>query len=551
MKRRSNSRQRARKPSSPDSEGIGCDERHAELSRLRGQAEADGRLVAVLAAGGSASPEAAALLEQVRERYEQNLQRTCTLLDELLERAEAGIRELERRNRALAEANETLKYRNDRLALQLARSLGVKASTEDREDGQQQEDAKPASEKNKSAPGGGGKRGAPKGHRGRTRDVPDKVDREVVVAPAATCTCGCSHVTPLPEFDARYVEDIPPVTSEVIREIYLRGRCGNCGKVVRHPDAISKPLVVTGPGLAAHLTMMNQMGVTFRKLSAFSTRVLGIELSPSGVLGIVQRTARSLERPYGEILRHLPDQDWLNGDETGWKVMGRNGYIWCFCNADIAFFHHDYRRSAKVIEKILGEDFAGTVVCDFYAAYNCLDNTQRCLVHLLRDIRTEREILRGSKLLERFEKAVRKFIEKGLEVQAMPDGQEKEREIAKLEKRLDRLTRMKVTRGKATTLVKRIEKYRDDLIRFVSHPDVEFHNNRAERALRPLVVNRKVSFGSSTDHGARRYCVIHTIVETCKLQGIDPTDFIRRAYTSAGLDVPSLTGADPPAADAA
>lgn len=231
--------------------------------------------------------------------------------------------------------------------------------------------------------------------------------------------------------------------------------------------------------------------------------------------------------------------------------MGPNGYIWCFCNADIAFFHHDYRRSAKVIEEILGDDFAGTVVCDFYAAYNCLDNTQRCLVHLLRDIRTEREILRGSKLLERFEKAVRKFIEKGLVIQAMPDGQEKERQIVRLEKRLDRLTRMKVTKGKATTLVKRIEKYRDDLIRFVSHPDVEFHNNRAERALRPLVVNRKVSFGSSTDHGARRYCVIHTIVETCKLQGIDPTDFIRRAYASAGLDVPSLTGADPPAAAAA
>ena len=130
----------------------------------------------------------------------------------------------------------------------------------------------------------------------------------------------------------------------------------------------------------------------------------------------------------------------------------------------------------------------------------------------------------------------------------MTDGHAKERAIRKLEKRLDRLTRMKVTKGKATTLVKRIGKYRDDLIRFVTHPGVEFHNNRAERQLRPIVVNRKVSFGSNTDHGARRYCVIHTIVETCKLQGVDPIDYLRRAYTSGGLDVPSLVGADPPVA---
>lgn len=348
----------------------------------------------------------------------------------------------------------------------------------------------------------------------------------------------------------RYVEDIPPVSKEVTREIYLQGRCQHCGKVIRHPDAISKPLVVTGPNLAAHLTIMNHMGVTFRKLSVFSTRTLGIDLSPPGVLGIINRVAASLEGPYGEILSSLPGQDWLNGDETGWKVMGRNGYIWCFCSKDLAYFQHDYRRSAKVIEEILGAAFNGVVVCDFYAAYNCIDATQRCLVHLLRDIKKEREVLSGSKLLKRFEKAVKRFIENGLEVQAMPEGEAKDRAVDKLEKQLDRLTRMKVTKGKATTLVKRIQKYRDDLIRFVTHPGVEFPNNRAERQLRPIVVSRKVSFGSSTDHGARRYCIIHTIVETCKLQGIDPIEFIHRAYTPGGLDVPSLTGADPPAAAA-
>ena len=83
--------------------------------------------------------------------------------------------------------------------------------------------------------------------------------------------------------------------------------------------------------------------------------------------------------------------------------MGKSGYIWCFCNKHIAFFHHDHSRAAAVIEKILGTDFKGIVICDFYAAYNTLGKTQRCLVHLLRDIKKERDVLQSSTLLKQFE----------------------------------------------------------------------------------------------------------------------------------------------------
>jgi transposase len=215
--------------------------------------------------------------------------------------------------------------------------------------------------------------------------------------------------------------------------------------------------------------------------------------------------------------------------------------------AEKACFHiYSVYTGWLVIEKILGSDFAGTVICDFYAAYNCLKKTQRCLVHLLRDIKKEREVLSGSKLLERFDAQVKAFIEKGLEVQAMDEGPEKTKAISQMETRLNRLSTMPVTKGKATTLQKRITKYRDDLIRFVTHPDVEFHNNRAERQLRPLVICRKISFGSNTHEGALRHCIIHSIIETCKLQNQDPSEYMRRAYTLGGLDVPDICS--PPAA---
>ena len=114
--------------------------------------------------------------------------------------------------------------------------------------------------------------------------------------------------------------------------------------------------------------------------------------------------------------------------------MGIAGYIWCFCNKHLAVFHPDVSRAAAVIVKILGADFVGTVICDFYAAYNCLKKTQRCLVHLLRDLKKEREVLRGSKLLEQFDSKIKEFIEKGLQVQAMADGPEKTRSVVQVEK---------------------------------------------------------------------------------------------------------------------
>ncbi len=59
------------------------------------------------------------------------------------------------------------------------------------------------------------------------------------------------------------------------------------------------------------------------------------------------------------------------------------------------------------------EDFKGIVVCDFYAAYNVIKRTHRCLVHLLGDIKKEREVLKGSKSLEKLDRRIRDFISKG------------------------------------------------------------------------------------------------------------------------------------------
>ena len=469
----------------------------------------------------------------------------CALLQELSQRLESRNLVLEKENSGLRENNERLNYKLKRARLELRRAMGIKESCDNPDDeAGARQTPEPESEPADNRPR---RRGAPKGHRGNSRPIPERVDREEVFMPPETCDCGCGDILPGTEYDAKYIEDIPPVSIQVTRRLYLRGHCRNCGKVIRHPEAVNGPPVEIGPNLAVQLALLNQSGMSFGKLSAFSKNTLGIPLTPSGALGLVRRVTDSLTGVYADIGEYLRGQGALNGDETGWKVLGRNCYIWCFCNERVAYFHPDYRRSSEVIEEILGEDFDGVVICDFYAAYNCIDKTQRCLVHLLRDIKKEREIL-SSKLLERFDAAVRGLIDEGLKVKAMPDGDIKEKAVGKLEKQLDGIIRMPVTKGRGQTLIKRMKKYREDLIRFVTHPGIEFHNNRAERQLRPMVITRKISFGSNTDRGALRHCILNTVVETCKLQKRDPVEFLTRAYNSDGLDVPDLTANSPPAA---
>ncbi|MDP2815765.1 MAG: transposase, partial [Rectinemataceae bacterium] len=161
---------------------------------------------------------------------------------------------------------------------------------------------------------------------------------------------------------------------------YRRGVCTKCGKEIRHPEAAG-PVVEIGANLAAHLAMLRQAGVSYRKLSAFCTETLGIPLSPSGAMGVVSRVADRNIPIYETIGNVLSKQPVLHGDETGWKVRLEQWYVWIMCNRSLVYLLPDKSRSAKTPERLLGKDFEGIVVCDFYGAYNFLPKTQRCLLH--------------------------------------------------------------------------------------------------------------------------------------------------------------------------
>jgi hypothetical protein len=73
-----------------------------------------------------------------------------------------------------------------------------------------------------------------------------------------------------------------------------------------------------------------------------------------------------------------------------------------------------------------------------------------------------------------------------------------------------------------------IAKYRDGLGRFLTDGRVEIDNNTVERTIRPIALNRKNALFAGHDAGAKNWAVIASLIETCKLNAVDPQAWLTR-----------------------
>jgi len=182
---------------------------------------------------------------------------------------------------------------------------------------------------------------------------------------------------------------------------------------------------------------------------------------------------------------------------------------------------------------------------DFYGAYNFVNKTQRCLVHLQRDIHDELEVSPQDTALLMLKEGIKVIVNNAKRIKRLHLSQlsteEKEKTKKELDDILQGLTRLNSPNQKTQALIKRITKYRPNLLRFMEHPEVEYHNNRAERAIRPAVIFRKVSFGNRTEKGAYFYAILASVVETYRLKNRNINQLLKRVLLSADNELTRIT----------
>ncbi|MBV8782387.1 MAG: transposase, partial [Phycisphaerae bacterium] len=108
----------------------------------------------------------------------------------------------------------------------------------------------------------------------------------------------------------------------------------------------------------------------FRQITQVLMDLPGLSVSAGGIVKQIKRAAKWLDGRYQEMIRQMRASKHVHVDETGWRIDGKNFWLWAFTDPTFTLFHVDESRGGKVALKMLGQAFDGTVICDFYGAYD-------------------------------------------------------------------------------------------------------------------------------------------------------------------------------------
>ena len=406
---------------------------------------------------------------------------------------------------------------------------------------------KPAAPESK--PGRAKRPGARHGHVGARRPAPERIDRCESHRLKKCPDCG-HRLRQSRRTRTRYVEDIPDdVRTVVTRHTLHRDWCPQCRKSVepKVPDALP------GSRLGHRVTVLSSwlhygLGNTISQIADVFSHHLQTKITPGGFVALWFRLQEVLYPWYAEIQRQALSSAVLHADETGWRVKGKTWWLWCFSSSDLTYYMINRCRGGPALREFFIEEFEGVLVADFWGAYNAIaaGARQKCLVHLLRDLKHVEKYQNTDADWADFAKTLRRLIRDAVRLwkrDAVPEDEFRSKR-ARLDARLGEQIATPWENRHARRLVKRLRRHRDELFTFLDHENVPFDNNHAERAIRPAVIIRKNSYANRSERGADAQAVLMSIYRTLKQRGHDPLTTIvsaLRTYSTTG-QLPPLPG---------
>jgi transposase len=379
---------------------------------------------------------------------------------------------------------------------------------------------------------------------GRTarRAIPEQVDeRHWARLPDACPHCrGGLRVTGTAQ---QYQEDLP-VVRPIVRAFTIEiGQCRRCGRRVqgRHPLQTSNAVGAAAAQLGPHAITLaavlhTQLGLPLAKVSALFRDRFGLPVTPGGLVHALHRAADRASPTYAALRAQVRQSAVVSPDETGWKVGGRLHWLWAFATPNTTVYAILPGRGFEEAASVLGPDFTGTLVRDGWSPYRRFDQAihQTCLAHLLRRCRTLIADHREYHFAPRIQRilqhalAVRDRYQRGI---ISPHGLAVARGHLhhQLNGVIDRPGPRRVARNFAAHLAIEFPA----VFTFLLEPDaIDATNWRAEHALRPAVVTRKVCGGNRSAEGAHTQQVLASLLRTIHQRHLDPAPLFDRLLRS-------------------
>jgi transposase len=271
----------------------------------------------------------------------------------------------------------------------------------------------------------------------------------------------------------------------------------------------------------------------------------GLELASQTLWDQLWALSQLLRPCYDALYQQALSAPVLGLDQTGWKRLNKKKakpyQMWCLTTPDVIYHRIREDKSTASWNAILG-DYAGVVVCDAMSTHGAKGRHKPgptlagCWAHVVRKFRdAEADFPEAAIAMA--------LIGELYDIDNRARGPDHLREIRQSDSGqvLGRLNAwlMAQTALKTTTIGNAIRYTQANwarLTRFLTDPNIPLDNNRTERAIRGPVVGRKNHYGSKSVRGTEVAAIFYSLIETAKLNDVDPAAYLARAAIAARRD---------------
>lgn len=410
----------------------------------------------------------------------------------------------------------------------------------------------------------GRKRGAQPGHPGRTLERVPVADHvlELDHRQCPQCAQSLADVVAVGA-ERRQVFDLPPPRIEVTEYVAPGKRCPHCGCLSSpaFPSGVQSA-VQYGPRFNAVMAHLHGTHLLpYARVAQLCADLYGHRPGIAAVEASLKRAARQMQDTVMAIGEALVRQAVVHADETAVRCEGHNRWVHVCSSPALTHLSFGGQRGAQGFEVAgLLPRLQGLLVHDFWSPYLKLEcQHSYCNAHLLRELKAMKE-LRGHRWAGHLSAVLLEM--KGAAQQAMDTAQKQVSATLRacLRGRYDRLVakarqahpknqdrpegrpRGRLKQSDEYSLLQRLAEHRDEVLRFLTEPGVPFDNNLAERDLRMLKVQQKISGCFRTREGAERMCVFRSYVGTAQKLGLNVLETITAAFQGRPFQVPVQAG---------
>jgi transposase len=356
--------------------------------------------------------------------------------------------------------------------------------------------------------------------------------------------------------EKRQVLDLPQIRMQITEHQAQSKRCPHCGRVVSvpFPAGVCAP-VQYGSGMQSAMSYLN-LGqlLPCERTAEVCQDLFGHRPSAGSVVRAAVQCASHVAPAVAGIGGVLRQAGQLHADETGVRCTAKTHWIHVLATPTHTLYSHSPKRGREGFDAAgVLPDYSGNLVHDFWGAYDTLENCShsRCNAHLLRELKAFVEA--NHPWAQGLTSALLAM------KQAADEARAREREavepgrLAVLTGDYDRWVAQglaahpegirvpgrrggRVKQSPERCLLLRLRDKRDEVLRFAHDLSVPFDNNLAERDLRMIKVQQKVSGCFRSLQGAEIFCKVRSYLSTARKQGLNLMDSIKAAFAGSPVD---------------